>query len=142
MLLCRIRSKGYVLQPLSHYVPQNMRYIQIEFRADYCSTSANKEMLNEIMEDRQRYADLEHCINTSLYSEDGESTTWAESGNDNYTACDFCISTKRLCVRLFKVQGSIKLLVFSLPMKLRKHCQWREKRYWTLAEEKLKVEDE
>jgi hypothetical protein len=135
-LLCRVRSKGCVLQPLSHYGPQNMRYIQIKFHADYCSTSANEEMLNKIMADRQRYSDLGDCINTRLYSEDGNPSTWAESGNDNYRACDFCIGTKRLCVSLLKVQGSIKLAIFPLPTELRKHIQWRQKRYWTLAEEK------
>lgn len=83
-----------------------------------------------MLRNREHYLELGNCVNVTVYSKSTSQSTWAVSNGNNYRTCDRCINKERICARLVKVDGVIKLAVFSLPGTLRRNKKWDELDYW------------
>ncbi|KAH6860582.1 hypothetical protein B0T12DRAFT_482850 [Alternaria alternata] len=72
-----------------------------------------------------------HCLSDFTIRRKRGPSTRVQSRGDVWSACDFCIDTRRLCLRMIKVNhhGTEKV-VFPLPPQLRIGKHWTEMGFW------------
>jgi hypothetical protein len=107
----------------------------VAFYATYCGRSAfTKERTSDTFtcwSHRAHFADKDICLNTFLDSStDTPECTFGGADGDHSRACDYCVVTHRLCVRMIKHRSTHKLCFFPLPEVFIRGVQWDEVSFW------------
>lgn len=72
-----------------------------------------------------------HCLSDFTIRRKRGPSTRVHSQGDMWSACDFCIDTRRLCLRMIKVNHhETEKVVFPLPPQLRVGKHWTEMGFW------------
>jgi hypothetical protein len=72
-----------------------------------------------------------HCLSDFTIRRKRGPSTRVHSRGDVWSACDFCIDTRRLCLRMIKVNHhETEKVIFPLPPQLRVGKHWTEMGFW------------
>jgi hypothetical protein len=80
-------------------------------------------------------ANVLRCVNITVYIQQVYHCRYTKSNGDTKRACDTCVNTKRLCVRVVKNKGDngrLKMCVYPLPNRFQSGASFDETAYWVL----------
>ncbi|KAI4656303.1 hypothetical protein J4E93_001022 [Alternaria ventricosa] len=102
-------------QPLGDLVSSTGNSIHARFLADF----AFRVAYGAVAMEAARYIGGGKCVNIAVWQKGCGQSTFEKAHGNKQRACDTCIRTKRLCVRVVPDGSGAKLCVFPLPEECR-----------------------
>ena len=120
------------LEPLPKMPLELSVQIRRKIGADFIQGWKSIERYGDmIMFQTRNFGTSSHCLSDFTIRRKRGPSTRVQSKGNVWSACDFCIDTRRLCLRMIKVNhhGTEKV-VFPLPPQLRVGRHWTEMGFW------------
>jgi len=108
--------------------------ITARFQTDFLSTHRHRKVYDRLRGNLDMYFPRFPCINMFLHGANNSKDIPIAStmaGGDKMRACDGCTTSKRLCVRLERIEDNgMKLVVYPLAEKYRSGRDWTQLAFW------------
>ncbi|KAI4703752.1 hypothetical protein J4E89_009721 [Alternaria sp. Ai002NY15] len=93
--------------------------IHARFLADFAFNRPKRAAYGAMARNAARYKTEGKCVNIAIWQRGCAHSAFEKAHGNEHRACDTCIRTKRLCVRVVADGSGAKLCVFPLPEVLR-----------------------
>jgi len=102
-------------QPLGNLESDVGITIHEKFLTHFASHDTKRAAYGAVARNAARYMDGGICVNMAVWQKGCGQSAFEKAYGNKHRACDTCIRTKRLCVRVVADESGAKLCVFPLP---------------------------
>lgn len=109
--------------------------IRSRFQTNYRSSENHRSIFARFLKDEEKHLKEKICVNFKVYY-GGSSTDqceWTQAKGNERETCDKCIRLGRLCARLAKIDGVVKLAIYPLPSRFRIARRPDEIEFWCVG---------
>jgi len=110
--------------------PPVFEQIQTSFYKEYQSDAVRKRYYKSMVQDPGTYLDRGLCVSQRAIGRVTRDSKYTQANGNVFRSCDICIAKRRLCARLVKVDGEVKLGILPLPSKSRVGIAWTDVAFW------------
>ncbi|RMZ71483.1 hypothetical protein GMOD_00006601 [Pyrenophora seminiperda CCB06] len=101
-----------------------------KFCSNYLNDDIKQRTYRRMLKNRDKISNVGMCYTNYDKWPRMSPSPRSMGGADLETACDECISRRKLCTRFVKVRGELVLAIFPLPVALRAGKQWTDLTCW------------
>jgi hypothetical protein len=102
-------------QPLDHLSGSGGYDIHAKFMTHFAFNDAKQATYGAVARNANSHSDGGRCLNITVWQKGKGQSTFEKADGNQWRACDTCIRTKRLCVRIQGDSLGAKLCVMPLP---------------------------
>ncbi|KAF2133108.1 hypothetical protein P153DRAFT_392965 [Dothidotthia symphoricarpi CBS 119687] len=103
--------------------------IRAKFVENFISTASKKKDYERMVNSPKSYL-YGRCLSNVTGRLNISHHTYTKARGNKDRACDFCIKTQRLCVKLVGTAKNLRLGVYPLPENLRYDATWMDMEFW------------
>ncbi|KAF2464772.1 uncharacterized protein BDR25DRAFT_346566 [Lindgomyces ingoldianus] len=108
-------------------VNENLR---TRFFEDYTFHKGKKYRYAQMTRNPDTYIDNGRCVHNLVSRKASSVMTYNAADGNIHRTCDLCFQAGKLCARLVRLDGEVKMGLFPVPGGLRRGLRWSEIGYW------------
>jgi hypothetical protein len=116
--------------PVSSMAVQDGEAFHTKFTNDYLVDSPKAKRYSYMARHPEKYTKAGLCVNRVIRQGGSGSNPFDKAGGDEQSACDTCIRTGRLCVRVVEKYEGFGLCAYPLPQRYREGSLWVHMGFW------------